>query len=148
MGDRERAAWSDADGGDPAEVVRLADLLGCSGLRERASVPALRLLAVRAMRHCPDFSDLPWLADLASTGSDDVAGEALESIVDQAARPRRAVDPDDADELHVGCATLLALARGADRPRSRRVGAVRALRMLADRGCVQRADIPTDVDAK
>jgi hypothetical protein len=30
----------------------------------------------------------------------------------------------------------------------RRVGSVRALRMLADRGCVDAAQIPTDVDAK
>ncbi len=148
MSDRERAAWADADAGEAAEMLRLADLVGCSGLRERASAPALRLLAVKAMRYCSDFSELPWLADLATGGGDDVAAEALDSILDLAARPRRAVDPEDADELHTGCAALLALARAGDRPRSRRVGAVRALRMLADRGCVQRADIPTELDAK
>jgi hypothetical protein len=148
MGERERAAWSDADGGDPAEVLRLVDLVGCAGLRGRASAPELRIVAVKAMRYCPDFSELPWLADLAQNGSDDVAMEALDTVIDQAARPRRAVDPEDADELHAGCAALLSLARSADRPRPRRIGAVRALRMLADRGCVQRADIPTDVDAK
>lgn len=150
MGDRERAAWKEAaDSGEPSEILRLADLVGCSGLRERAAGdPSLTALAVRAMRHCPDFTELPWLADVAMTGTDDLAAEALDSIVDQAARPRRAVDPEDAEELHAGCATLLALARAADRPRPRRIGAVRALRMLADRGCVARADIPTDVDAK
>ncbi len=108
----------------------------------------MRLPAVRAMRYCPDFSELPWLAGLASTGPDDVATEALDAIVEQAARRRRAVDPEDADELREGCATLLGLARSTDRPRPRRVVAIRALRMLAERGCVQRADIPTDLDAK
>jgi hypothetical protein len=148
MSDEERAAWTDADGGEPAEMIRLADRVGCSGLRERASSPPLRALAVKAMRYCTDFSELPWLADLAATGSDPIAADALDSIVDQAARPRRAVDPEDADELHAGCASLLALARSVPAPRARRVGAVRALRMLADRGCVQRTDIPSDVDAK
>jgi hypothetical protein len=148
MSETERAAWGEADGGEPSELIRLADLVGCSGLQQRAADPSLRDLAVKAMRHCPDFSELPWLADLATSGPDDLAADALDTIVDQAARPRRAVDPEDADELHVGCATLLALARETDRPRSRRVGAVRALRMLSERGCVQRADIPTDVDVK
>lgn len=148
MDDREREAWSEADGGEPAELLRLVDLVGCSGLQERAATPALRLPAVRAMRYCTDFSELPWLAGLASTGPDDLATEALDAIVEQAARRRRAVDPEDADELHEGCATLLGLARSADRPRPRRVVAIRALRMLAERGCVQKADIPTELDAK
>ena len=65
-----------------------------------------------------------------------------------AARPRRATDPEDADELHAGCGALLSLARSASRSRERRVLAVHALRMLAERGCVRRADIPTDPDAK
>jgi hypothetical protein len=148
MDEREREAWAQADGGDPAELLRLVDLVGCSELPARAAVPGLRVLAVRAMRYCPDFSELPWLAGVASTGTDDVAIEALETVVDLAARPRRAVDPEDADELHAGCAALLGLARSTDRPRPRRVLAVRALRMLAERGCVQRAEIPTELDAK
>jgi hypothetical protein len=151
MTEAERTAWSEADGGEPAELARLVDLVGCDGLRERASGPggaAVRSLALRAMSYCPDFSELPWLADLASTASDDVAAQALDAIVDQAARPRRAVDPEDADELHTGCAALLALAKAPDKARPRRIGAVRALRMLVDRGCVRVADIPTDVDAK
>lgn len=148
MDERERGAWSEAEGGEPSELLRLVDLVGCSGLQDRAATPALRLTAVRAMRYCPDFSELGWLADLASTGADDAAAEALDAIVEQAARPRRAVDPEDADELHAGCATLLALARSAERPRPRRVAAVRALRMLVERGCVQKTEIPTDLDAK
>jgi hypothetical protein len=149
MDPREAEAWARAeDGGDEDDDVRLADLLGCTGLRERAADTRLRLTAVRAMAYCRDFSELPWLADLGAKGADDEAIEALDAVVEQSARVRRAVDPEDADELHGGCATLLALSRATDRPAPRRVRAIRALRMLSDRGCVKRADIPTDLDAK
>jgi hypothetical protein len=94
-----------------------------------------------------DFSELPWLAQVATTGTDDDARVALDAVVELAARPRRATDPEDADELHVGCGALLDLARGGERPKERRVLAIRALRMLTDRGCVKKADIPTELDA-
>jgi hypothetical protein len=149
MDEREEQAWAQAaDAGEPQELIRLTDLVGCETLRERASNASLRTTAVRAMAYCPDFSELPWLADVAAAGREDDAMAALDAIVDQAARPRHATDPDDADELHAGCGALLALARGAERPRARRVLAIRALRMLAERGCVARADIPTDLDAR
>ncbi len=149
MGAREGEAWARAqDGGDDDDELRLADLVGCTGLRERAEDARLRRTAVRAMAHCPDFSELPWLAALGAHGADGEALEALDSIVQQAARVRRATDPEDADELHDGCGALLALARTTDAPAPRRVRAIRALRMLSDRGCVKRADIPADLDVK
>jgi hypothetical protein len=148
MEPREMQAWEQADSGDVPELIRLADLVGCAGLRERASRPALRATALRAMAYCPDFSELPWLAEVAASGRGGEPLLALEAIVEQAARPRRAVDPEDAEELHEGCAGLLMLARATDRPRERRVLAIRALRMLAERGCVKLADIPGDLDAK
>jgi hypothetical protein len=148
MDDREEQAWAQADAGEPQELMRLSDLLGCETLRERASIPSLRTSAVRAMAYCPDFSELPWLADVAAGVRDDDAIAALGAIVDLAARPRHATDPEDADELHAGCGALLALARAPDRPRPRRVLAIRALRMLAERGCVARTDIPNDLDAR
>ena len=100
------------------------------------------------MQYCTDFSELPWLVQVGATGKDDEAKAALGSVVELAARPRRPVDPEDAVELHAGCGALLELAKAADRPRERRVLAIRALRMLSDRGCVKRAEIPTDLDAK
>jgi hypothetical protein len=129
--------------------MRLADLVTCTGLHERAvQQTELRPTALAAAKYCRDFSELPWLAQVGTEGSDADARAALEAIDDLAARPRRSVDPDDADELHTGCATMLALARKNDAPRDRRVLAIRALRMLADYGCVKRPDIPTDLDAK
>jgi hypothetical protein len=149
MDARESEAWGRAqDGGDDDDDLRLADLVGCTGLRERAGDARLRRTAVRAMAQCQDFSELPWLADLGARGSDAEALEALDAIVAQSARVRRATDPDDADELHEGCAELLTLARTAAQPAPRRVRAIRALRMLSERGCVKRADIPADLDAK
>jgi hypothetical protein len=142
---RELQAWERAAQGDEDEFVRLAAAIGCPGLRERAAIASLRPLALRAMGACDDLSEVGWLANVALTGPDADATMALDSIVDEAARPRRSVDPEDAEEIAVGCRTLLTLARAPDRPKARRVRAIRALRMLADRGCVKSADIPVDV---
>jgi hypothetical protein len=147
MDAREAAQWEAAREGDPGELMRLADLAGCEGLHEGASQPELRPTALLAMQYCRDFSELPFLSQVGVDGSDADARAALGSAVALAARPRRSVDPEDADELHTGCATLLSLARAADRPRDRRVLAIRALRMLSEYGCVKRADIPADLDA-
>jgi hypothetical protein len=148
MDAREAAEWAAASAKDvdPEELARLADLVGCEGLREHGDDATLRPTAIRAMQYCHDFSELPWLAQVATTGTDDDAQAALDAVVELAARPRRATDPEDADELHVGCGALLDLARGVERPKERRVKAIRALRMLTDRGCVKKTDIPTEFD--
>lgn len=149
MDEPERAQWAAARDGDPDERMRLVDLVGCEGLRERALGDAsLRGVAIRSMQYCGDGLELPWLAEAASGANDADALAALEAIGEIAARPRRSTDPEDALELHEGCAALLALARAHDRPRERRVLAVRALRMLAERGCVSRSEIPSDLDAR
>jgi hypothetical protein len=145
---REAAQWSAAHEGEPEELMRLADLVGCEGLEEGAARLELRSTALQAMQYCRDFSELPFLAQVGFDGSDDDARSALTSAIALAARPRRSVDPEDADELHTGCTTLLSLARGLERPRERRVLAIRALRMLSEYGCVKRADIPADLDAR
>jgi hypothetical protein len=148
MDSREADAWARAQDGGDDEDIRLADLVGCVGLRERAGAASLRRTAVRAMAHCRDFSELPWLAEVGAHGGDPEALVALDAIVEQAARVRRATDPEDADELHSGCGALLALSRDPAQQAPKRVRAIRALRMLSDRGCVKRADIPADLDAK
>ena len=148
MDAREAAQWAAAQQGDAEELMRLEDLVGCEGLRERADDPTRRMTALRAMEYCTDFSELPWLADWATEGGDADARAALETIGTMAARPRRATDPEDADDLRAGCGALLTLAKSASRPRDRRVLAVHALRMLAERGCVRRPDIPTEFDTR
>jgi hypothetical protein len=150
MDERERAQWAAAKDGDAEELMRLADAIGCEGLRQRAQEQdaAPRAVAIRAMRYCRDFGELPWLSEVAAGGDDGEARLALEAIGELAARPRRATDPEDALELHEGCTGLLDLARSAKKSRERRVLAVSALRMLAERGCVARTEIPTDLDAR
>ena len=146
MDPREAVQWAAAKDGEPEELMRLADLTGCEGLRERADRAELRSTAIAAMQYCHDFSELPWLAQQALDGNDADAKAALDAAVALAARPRRATDPEDADDLHNGCTSLLSLARAPERPRERRVMAIRALRMLTEYGCVKRADVPTDLD--
>jgi hypothetical protein len=148
MDGREAAQWAAAAQGDAEELMRLEDMVGCQGLRDRALYRDLRGTAIRAMQYCSDFSELPWLVDVAIGKSDADARAALEAIDELAARPRRANDPEDAEELHAGCGGLLALARSTSRAKERRVLAVRALRMLSERGCVRREEIPRDVDVK
>jgi len=145
---REVDAWARAERGDEEDRMRLYDLVGCERLLEASSIVKLRATAIEAMAYCRDFSVLPWLAAVATSGRGDEAIDALDAIVEQAARPRTATDPDDAEELADGCRALLALSRAPQQAPARRVRAVRALRMLAERGCVTRGDIPTDLDAK
>ncbi len=144
--------WTRAKLGDAADLARLADREGESGLVERGATgdPATRLTAIRAMAFAPDpgaFGGLPFLAEAARGTDEPQAQAALDSAIDLAARPRRAVDPEDAAEMKAGCDGLLALAKDPKASRGRRVKAIGALRMLVDRGCVDPAAIPTDLDA-
>ena len=53
---REAAQWEAAKDGDPEEQMRLADLVGCEGLREGGEAAGRRPTALAAMRFCHDFS--------------------------------------------------------------------------------------------
>ena len=141
--------WTRAKDGDDDELARLAAREGEHGLEERAAMPEHRGTALRAMAFSPGFSALPTLGAAAEKGTDGEARAAVASADAIAARKRAQVDPEDADELASGCASLLAAAKDTKRSRDVRVGAVRALRMLVDRPrCVAASQIPTDVDAK
>jgi hypothetical protein len=148
---QDEAAWTSARSGEPEDLATLATQEGAVGLVEASSDPELRSVAIEAMAYAWGWAQLPFLAKTAAGKSDDDARRALESAAELAARPRRAEDPEDAAELREGCEGLLALARDASMPRARRVGAVRALRMLPcppldrDGGAVS---LPADVDAK
>jgi hypothetical protein len=100
------------------------------------------------MAYCDDFSELPWLVRVAHESDEPAALAALDAIVGLSARRRTAAAPEDALELHEGCRALLDLARMPEAPRPRRLRAIRALRMLSERGCVRRDEIPTDLDAR
>lgn len=140
--------WTDAKDGDESELMRLADREGAVGLVERSVDDRYRLTALRAMAYTEGYVALPELGLAAESGPEDQATAAVDSATSIAARKRAQVDPEDALELREGCDRLLVAAKDTTRPRAVRVGAVRALRMMTDRGCVKAGDIPTDVDVK
>jgi hypothetical protein len=141
---RDVAMWTAARGGAPEDLASLATHEGAAGLVEAAAEPELRATALRAMGYARGWAQLPFLARTAAGKDDDEASLALASAVELAARPRTAVDVEDAVELHEGCAALEGLARETSRARERRIEALRALRMLP----CPAADLPTDLDAR
>jgi hypothetical protein len=134
------------DGGSADDLVRLARREGVAGLIERGAHPGLRRSAAFALGYTEGFSAMAWLGEVASSDVEEDALAALSSAIMLAAQPRRAVDPEDAEELRVGCDKLGALAKTPNASRKRRVLAIRALRMLSDKGCAK--EIPTDLDAR
>lgn len=148
---RDPLLWEHAREGDPEDLAALAAHEGAMGLVEAASDPGLRKTSVRAMGYARGWAQLPYLAKLATGKDEGDATAALEATVELATRPRRAEDPEDADELREGCASLLRLARDDKRARSQRVPAIRALRMLPcppDAEGGGGGELPRDVDTK
>jgi hypothetical protein len=141
---RDPQMWAAAKDGDVEDLATLAVHEGAMGLVEAASDAELRPTALRAMAHARGWAQLPYLSAVASGKDDAEARLALDSILDLAARPRRSEDPEDASELGEGCEKLVALARAADGQRTRRIAAIRALRMMP----CPKADLPTDLDAR
>jgi hypothetical protein len=135
-------------GGDDVDLARLFDREGETGLIERAALPAYRMTALAALAYAEDFTPLPFLAGVASSGTDAEAARALASVESLAALSQRTRDPEDALELREGCDLLAALARQADAPKGRRARAVSILRMLALAGFIKEDAIPVDLDPK
>jgi hypothetical protein len=145
---RDPLLWGVAKEGDAEDLASLAAHEGAAGLVEAASEPALRPTAIRAMGFARGWAQLPFLGKAAGGKDDDEARLALDATFELAARPRRAEDPEDAEELREGCESLLALARDTERARARRIGAVRALRMMPCPRSKEGGEVPTDLDAK
>lgn len=128
-------AWDEAMLGQADELARLAGVEGPAGLAERAGDPARRLVALRAMGYTNTFDGLPLLGDAAAHDPEPFALAAVESAAMLAARRRRPTDPEDALELHDGCAKLGVAAADGTRPAEVRAGAARARWMLVEWGC-------------
>lgn len=144
------ALWKRAEAVDSVEedLMHLGHTEGAAGLAEGATTPANRLLAARAMAHTPGLAGLAWLGERAATDDLEIAREAARSAVAIAARGRDQRDPEDAEEMRAGCKLLLSAARDERRDRAVRVDAVRAVRLLVDRGCAKPEEIPTELDLK
>jgi hypothetical protein len=136
--------WRSARDGHTEDLASLATQEGAAGLVEAAAEPELRSTALRAMGFARGWAQLPYLARTASEAEDADARLALDATVELAARRRRAEDVEDVDDLREGCEKLGALARDGERPRDRRVLALRALRMMP---CPTH-ELPKDLDAR
>ena len=145
---RDVELWARATDGGDEDLARLAQREGSAGLVERGADVARRMTALRALAYAQDFVALPWLVEIAWGKDDGEATASLDSIAELAARPRRAVDPEDGAELRAGCDRLLALAKSDKPSKERRIVAIRAIRMMADRACATAEEIPTELDAK
>lgn len=154
---RMSEAWTRAADGDAEELAALALSEGVAGLEEGAAADAAhKRVALRAMAYTEGLAGLRFLAEHATSGVDEEATIALASAVELAARPRTATDAEDGDVVRAACDALGALARDAGKGRTRRVGALRVVRMLSDPGlgpkgsgpCAHVADLPADLDAK
>jgi hypothetical protein len=145
---RTEDLWERAADGDVGDLTRLFDHEGESEILERAAIPTYRMTALAALAYAEDFMALPFLADVASTGTEIEASVALESAHALAALPERARDPEDALELGEGCGRLATLAHRESAPAHRRARALSILRMLASTGCRAGTTTPVDLDPK
>lgn len=137
--------WSRAAEGAEEDVIRLARTLGPTGLADGATTKETNRLAAKAMAYTEGLAGLAWLADKAAGEDTELALEAAESAVRLAARGRDQNDPEDVEEMREGCKKLLAVSKGSA-PKPLKIKAIRAMRLLADRGCQKVEDIPKDFD--
>jgi hypothetical protein len=141
---RSPLMWESAKSGEVEELTNLAVHEGAAGLIEATTDADLRPVAIRAMGFAHGYAQMPFLVKSASGKDDAEAALALDAVLEIAARPRRQEDPEDAEELKDGCEGLAGLAKDGARPKTRRIAAIRALRMLP----CPKLDVPTDLDAK
>jgi hypothetical protein len=142
--------WRRALERDPIDLARLADREGAGGLLEGVEEGGTVGLAALAALPFADDADVAFqrLGEIARQLDPAAAPPVLEAIVDMASRPRRQTEPLDAPGLRSCGEALLALAEQKSLPKNVRAPAISALRLLAERGAVALAAIPTDLDPK
>ncbi len=146
--------WRDARDDDPLEKARLAVAVGAAELL--AGVSDGGDTAETALAALPFADDaeiaLGRLADRLVPPRpgepDDARRRILVAILAIAGQPRRPREPLDPDGARRCGQALLILAADASRPRVERAIAVSAARALAERGYVDAARIPADLDPK
>jgi len=139
--------WIQAAGDDPLDKARLAVAVGAAGLLDGVEDGGeTAAIALEALPFADDGEVA--LGRLAERARADAAGRgrilaAILGIAGQPRRQREALDPEGARR----CAeALLVLAADATVPREERALAVSAARALSERGFVDRARIPTELD--
>jgi hypothetical protein len=146
--DAEDALWRAAETQDEAALARLAIHYGALGLEESAAATPSRLpTALRAAGYAEGLHATAWLARAVSHAGVE-RESALSALHEIAARKRLQHDPEDAPELKEACLTLSTFATGSEGTAEERARTVAILRMLADYGCMMRAQITNKLDSK
>lgn len=142
--------WLLARDADPAERARLAVEVGAAGLLEGVEDGGeIEATALAALPFADDAEiALGRLAEITLEVGPTRRRSLLGAILAVAGQPRRQRDPLDPEGVRRCGQILLRLAATADLARPDRVLAVSAARALAEKGYVDPAKIPGDLDPK
>ena len=146
----EDELWRRALDGDPIDLARLADREGAGGLLEGLEEGGpVALTALLALPFAPD-GDWAYqrLGEIVRQIDPRAVGPVVQAIIDLASRPRRQTEPLDPPGLRSCGEALIALIEQKSLAKTVRAPAISALRLLAERGAVSAAAIPTDLDPK
>jgi hypothetical protein len=142
--------WHRALEGDPIDLARLADREGAGGLLEGLEEGGpIGLIALAALPFADD-ADTAYqrLGEIVRQLDPAATGPVVQAIYDMAARPRRQTEPLDPPGMRACAEALMTLAERKSLTKNLRVPAISALRLLAERGAVAPAAIPSDLDPK
>jgi hypothetical protein len=143
--------WIRAGGDEPIERIRLAEAVGAEelvdALDDGGAIEKTALSAIPFARDA-DLALAPLAARAAAAAAAPERTALLESLLAVAGRPRDQRDPIDPEGVRAAAATLVAIAGRASLPRDDRALAVSAARALADKGWIEAARIPTDLDPR
>lgn len=142
--------WRRALEGDPIDLARLADREGAGGLLEGLEEGGPIGLAALAALPWAEDADAAYqrLGEIVRQLDPPATGPVIQAIVGMAARRRRQSEPIDPPGLRSCAEALLALVERKSLAKSVRAPAISALRLLVERGAVNAAAIPTDLDPK
>jgi hypothetical protein len=136
--------------GDPLERARLAEAEGAAGLVEALDDGgAITTIALAALPHTDDAEvALGRLAEIVLTADPTLRGAVIEAILAITGQPRRSRELLDPEGARKAGEAVLTLAKREDVPREQRALAISAARALAEKGYVEAARIPTDLDPR
>jgi hypothetical protein len=142
--------WKRAPDEDPAEHQRLALAVGAAGLLEGVNDGGeIAAVALAALPYADDADiALARLAELAAGADVSLRRPILSAILAIAGEPRRSRELLDPEGVRRAAEAMLTLAARQDVPREERALAISAARALAEKGYVDPARIPGDLDPR
>ncbi|MFO0589473.1 MAG: thiamine biosynthesis protein [Polyangiaceae bacterium] len=145
---RAEAPWQQALAGDPLSVRALAHAAGATGLLEGVEDGgALFDVACEALPFADDADiALGRLAEIALLDDAALSSKAVVAIHRIAAKGPARGESLDPDGVTAAARAVMALASNATLPPDRRARAISAARAFAERGALDPATIPADLD--